>query len=72
MNEIYMNKRGANRSIRSLARIKTTDVLSRAKELRSSPDGRHLEDVPLNGHVKLWEVDSHLDLVWAGLLVHVS
>lgn len=43
-----------------------------ARDVWSSPDGRNLKDVPLNGHVKLGEVDADLDLVGADLLVHVS
>lgn len=35
------------------------------------PDCRHLENVPLDGHVELGEVDADGDHVAAGLLVHM-
>jgi hypothetical protein len=42
-----------------------------ARVVLDVPDGRHLEDVPLDGHVELGEVDPDLDLRPPVLFVNV-
>jgi len=36
------------------------------------PDSRHLQDVPLNGHVELGQVHTHFHDIGTRLLVHVA